>query len=171
LNDYLIGDFVEGNRRISGYADKTDIFVREAMSYPVVATDENSDVRKVAQLMKKYDIDTVLINDREGRPVGIVTEGDIVRRLLSRRKSLLFTKAKHVMSSPVITANERESLEDSVKKMINNKINRLVVVNGDGKLTGILTQTDIIKNASYLIGLFKEIIDTGYAEEEQEIIK
>ncbi|MGC8547398.1 MAG: cyclic nucleotide-binding/CBS domain-containing protein, partial [Candidatus Micrarchaeia archaeon] len=142
----------------------SDIAIREIMSSPVVTARENASVREIAKKMKNHDIDTVVIVNKENEPIGMVTEGDIVRRLLSKKRSLWFTKAKHVMSKPVLTANTEAKIEDVAKYMATKRIKRLCIVDESNKLVGIVTQTDIIENTNYLIGLLRELLDSGYGE-------
>ena len=142
------------------------ILVREIMSAPVVTASEKASIKEIATKMKDKDIDTVIIVNEKNEPVGMVTEGDIVRRLLAKRRSLWFTKAKHVMSKPVVTAKEEEDIEEISKRMAEKKIKRICVVNDANKLVGIVTQTDIIENTNYLINILKEMLESGYGSEE-----
>ncbi|MGC8629099.1 MAG: cyclic nucleotide-binding/CBS domain-containing protein [Candidatus Micrarchaeia archaeon] len=142
----------------------SNIPIREIMSSPVISATEKASIKEIAKKMKAHDIDTVVIVNKNNEPIGLVTEGDIVRRLLSKKRNLWFTKAKHVMSSPVYTAHEEMGIEDVAKYMAAKKIKRLCIVDEKGKLTGIVTQTDIIENTNYLIGLLKELLEAGYGE-------
>jgi len=70
------------------------------------------------------------------------------------------------MSKPVVTIKRDLSLEDAAKTMVNKKIKKLCVVDDIGSLIGIISEGDVVKNASYLIDVLKEIIETGYRKEE-----
>ncbi len=146
-----------------GQASK--VFVKDIMSSPVVTAKEGDSIKALAKKMFAYDVDSVVIVNENNEPTGIVTEGDIVRRLLSKKRNLWFTKAKHVMSRPALTVSPEAELEEVAKYMSSKKVKRLCVVNEEGKLIGIVTQTDILENANYLIGLLKEMLEAGYGEE------
>ena len=77
--------------------------------------------------------------------VGIITERDIVRRVISDCKDPKITKAADIMSKPLITVGEDTHLYDVAKKMVKHKIRRLPVVKDNNILVGIVTVTDIIK--------------------------
>ena len=136
--------------------------VKEIMSYPVITANEKVGIREVAKLMKKHGVDAVVITNKQMEPVGIITEGDIVRRLVSNKRNLWFINAKHVMSKPVMTISRDAMLEDAAKYMAEKRVKKLCVLDNSKKLAGILTTEDITKNASYLINVLEEVIHTGY---------
>ncbi|MEM3227641.1 MAG: CBS domain-containing protein [Candidatus Micrarchaeaceae archaeon] len=148
------------------YADTRSLLVNDIMSSPVVTAKEDESIRSIATKMKKYEIGSVVIVDKDNIPIGIITERDIVRRLLAGSKhTLFFTKAKHAMSRPVFTITKEKKLEEAARYMANNKIKKLCVVDENKKLIGIITEEDITKNASYLIDVLNEMISTGYTHE------
>ncbi|MGC8676054.1 MAG: cyclic nucleotide-binding/CBS domain-containing protein [Candidatus Micrarchaeia archaeon] len=153
---------LESNAMPSG--KESQILVREVMTSPVVTAFENSSIKDIAKKMKSYDVDTVVIVNKENEPVGLVTEGDIVRRLLSKKHNLWFTKAKHVMSKPVLTTNSETAIDEIIETMSRKKIKRICVVDDTNKLMGIVTQTDILENTSYLMGLLREMLEAGYGD-------
>jgi len=140
--------------------------VNEIMSTPVVTATEKTSIRDIARLMKKHNIDAVIITNKEKEPAGIITEGDIVRRLVSAKRNLWFVKAKHVMSKQVFTTTGRVRLEDAARQMAEKRVGKLCVVDDYNKVVGMLTTDDITKNAGYLINLLQEIIETGYVTGE-----
>ena len=68
------------------------------------------------------------------------------------------------MSKPVLTANTEAKIEDVAKYMVAKRVKRLCIVDESNKLVGIVTQTDIIENTNYLIGLLRELLNSGYGE-------
>jgi CBS domain-containing protein len=150
-------------------SDSRSLTVNDIMSYPVITSKEKTNVREIAKLMKKYKIGAVVVTNKINEPIGMITEGDIVRRLVSKKRNLWFAKAKHVMSNPIMTTMRHVKLEDAAKYMAEKKIKELCVIDDNNKLVGIITSADIMKNASYLIGVLKEIIHTGYVEGEEAV--
>ncbi|MGC8587348.1 MAG: cyclic nucleotide-binding/CBS domain-containing protein [Candidatus Micrarchaeia archaeon] len=147
------------------YSETRSLIVNEVMTFPVVTGSEKESIKSIAQKMKKHDISSVVIVDKSNTPVGMVTQGDIIKRLLSKKRNLLFAKAKDVMTSPAIKITKEMKLEDAAKYMVQKRVKRLCVVDDTNKLIGILTQEDVVKNASYLIDVLKEALVSGYTEE------
>ena len=149
------------------YSDTRSLVANDVMSFPVVTGREKDRIRSIAAKMKKFNISSVVIVDKENKPMGIVTEGDIVERLVSKKRGLLFTKAKDAMTKPVITIGKGMMVDEAAKLMVNKKVKKLCVVDDNGSLAGIVTEGDIVKNASYLIDVLKAMIDTGYVKEAE----
>jgi len=147
------------------YSETRSLIVNEVMTFPVVTGSEKESIKSIAQKMKKHNISSVVIVNKENTPIGIVTQGDIIKRLLSKKRNLLFAKAKDVMTSPVIKITKEKKLEDAAKYMVEKRVKRLCVVDETDRLIGILTHEDVVKNASYLIDVLKEALNTGYTEE------
>ena len=96
--------------------------------------------------MKERKVGSIIIinQDDQNYPIGIITERDIVRRVISDNKDPKHTKATEIMSKPLITIETNTYVYDVSVKMVKNKIRRLPVVKGK-TLSGIITITDIIK--------------------------
>jgi predicted transcriptional regulator len=124
-----------------------------------VQTDfEDQNIMSACNIMHANDIGSVLIvtrNDNE-TPAGIITERDIVGILGKLNPDLLKTPLKTLMTKPVITIEESASIKDASKLMNTKKIRRLVVVDKNNKMTGILTQKDIFNAIYKNPGLFSE---------------
>ncbi|MCL4373823.1 MAG: CBS domain-containing protein [Candidatus Marsarchaeota archaeon] len=144
------------------YSTNNSVRVREIMSSPVVVASENESIKSIAQKMNKHNINSVIITDNSNVPLGMITERDIIGRLLAKKRNLLFAKAKHVMTKPVVTISKDTTLEEAAKLMSEKHIKKLCVLDENSKIAGIITESDIIKNATYLIEVLKNIIDTGY---------
>lgn len=136
--------------------------VKEIMSYPVVTAREQTSIKEIAKTMTRHGVDAVVIINKQGIAQGIITEGDIVRRLVSAKRNLWFVKAKHVMSKPLATISGNVMIEDAAKYMAERKVKKLGVVDANNKLAGMITTEDITKNAGYLINVLEEVIHTGY---------
>ncbi len=149
----IYADFVSLNGRMS-------LTVREVMNSPAVVATEKTSVHDVAKLMNRHNVDSVVIVNNHDMPVGIVTEGDIVHRLVSAKKRRLFVKAKHVMSNPVITISADTTLAEATKRMNAHKVRKLCVVNDSNKVIGLLSTADIAENAEYVINMLQEVIRT-----------
>ena len=113
---------------------------------PLVVANSSESIFKISNLMKERKVGSIIIinQDDQNYPIGIITERDIVRRVISDNKDPKHTKATEIMSKPLITIETNTYVYDVSVKMVKNKIRRLPVVKGK-TLSGIITITDIIK--------------------------
>ena len=133
---------------------------------PKVQTDfEDQNIMSACNIMSANDIGCVIIvtRDKDRAPVGIITERDIVRILGKLNPDLFQTPLRTLMSNPIITIEQSASINDAAKIMNNKKIRRLVVVDKDNKMSGILTQKDIFNAIDKNPSLFSELYGNGYS--------
>ncbi len=130
--------------------------VRDVMTKSVKTVQTGSTVREAVQKMNKFDIGSIVVMDNK-RPVGIITERDILRKIVEQGIDPSVVKANDIMSYPLITAEPDQSIEEAAKLMAKKGIKKLPVVE-DGRLVGIVTSMDIMKAAPKLMNLFQEII-------------
>ncbi len=116
------------------------------MNYrPLLKATHLDSIFTISNIMKEGKVSSIIIIDQHTTPVGIITERDLVRRVISDGKDPKITKATDIMSKPLITVKEDTHLYNVAKKMVKYKIRRLPVVKTDNTLVGIVTVTDIIK--------------------------
>ena len=128
------------------------IMVRDFMTQDVKTVGIDAIIREAVQKMNKFAIGSVVVVDtKRRRPVGIVTERDILR-LVEQYPAPLVLKVKQVMSQPLITTDYDTSIEEAAKLMVKNGIKRLPVVE-NGRLVGIVTSSDIMSTSPKLTGL------------------
>lgn len=118
--------------------------VRDIMITDVVTTLPSTTVRQLAQLMEQTRRAAILVTE-QGRSVGIVTERDIVRRVVAMRRNPDHTNVRTIMSSPLITVSPDASVTAAAQLMTQHRIRRLPVTSGD-RFIGILTTTDIARH-------------------------
>jgi CBS domain-containing protein len=119
--------------------------VRDFMATSVVTIDVYGTVLDAAKLMHQQDVgDLVVVQDKV--PRGIVTERDLVRRVMVNMKSLN-TKVCEIMSDPLITIEENSSIRDAARKMVKYKIRRLPVMKKN-VLVGIIAASDFARHLS-----------------------
>ncbi len=102
-------------------------------------------LQRVAQLMVLQDCGEIPVIDDEGEgiPIGVVTDRDIVCRLIAAGKNPLAHTVEDCMSQPVITVDETMPLDDVVRVMEKHQIRRVPVVNEGGRCVGIVSQADV----------------------------
>ncbi len=134
------------------------ILVRDIMTANVRSVKPDSSVAAVVQKMNKFDIGSVVVVQGE-RPIGIVTERDVLRKIVEPCLDPSAVKAGQIMSSPLITIGEDDSLEEAAKIMAKNGIKKLPVVRGK-ELVGIITTMDLVRHGPSLTSLLEELIWT-----------
>lgn len=108
-----------------------------------INTKNNPSALDVAKLMSKNKIGSVVVINVNNKPVGIITERDILRKIASENKKAQEVPAVEVMSSPLFTIRAIDSINTAAEIMTRNKVKRLVVQEQDGSITGILSVSDI----------------------------
>ena len=111
---------------------------------PLQVIDLSDDVYIASKLMKEKQISSIIVIDEEKHPIGIITERDIVRRVVCEKKNASNTSVESIMSKPLITVEYKANIDEAVAIMTKNKIRRLPIVK-DGHLYGLITTTDLIK--------------------------
>ena len=132
------------------------VLVRDVMSKDVRVVRPDTSIKEVVATMNKFDIGSIIVVQGD-RPVGIITERDILRRLVEPCLAPETLTARQVMTSPVLTISETASIEEAAKLMAKKRVKRLPVMN-DGKLVGIVTFTDIVTNVPTMLSLLEELI-------------
>jgi CBS domain-containing protein len=123
--------------------EKFPSIVADIMSSPAITIDGESNVRDAALLMTDRRIGSIIITER-GQPKGIVTERDILERVVALCRDVCVTRMKEIMSAPLITAPPKMGILEAMRKMREHEISRLVVVEGDA-LLGVVSERDVIR--------------------------
>jgi CBS domain-containing protein len=117
--------------------------VKNLMTKRVLRIDSQKTVFEAAELMGQKEVGDVIVVDAE-MPVGIVTERDIVRRVVARRRPVDI-KVSEIMSAPLITIGPDASLKEAARAMVNHRIRRLPVLK-EHKLVGIIVVSDFARH-------------------------
>jgi signal-transduction protein with cAMP-binding, CBS, and nucleotidyltransferase domain len=124
------------------------------MSTKPITVDPTTPIRQIAEIMAKKNIGSIIVTENE-KPIGVVTERDIVTRVIAKGLDPEKTTVREIMSQPLITVTPDTDLSEAMRMMSRLKIRRLVVIN-NGKLVGMVTETDILSVAPELIDLLYE---------------
>ncbi len=130
-------------KSMSGNELETGITVKEIMSSPVVTVREADSIESAAILMKNHGIGSIAVVDDAGRPVGMLTERDIVIRVSAENLLPRDVQVKQAMSHPLVTVSPNVDIGDAAKQMNNSSIRRLIVME-KGNLIGIVSTKDIV---------------------------
>lgn len=118
------------------------MIVKHAMGEHVITVPPDAPVLEAARLMNDNRIGGLVVTEKEN-VIGIITERDIISKIIVQNGDPRETMVKDVMSSPAETISPETGLEDAATKMVNHKIRRLPVV-ANQKLEGIITSSDIV---------------------------
>jgi CBS domain-containing protein len=117
------------------------------MTKEVKTAKESQTVKAAAKIMIEKDIGSLVIvkGTEPDRPVGIITERDLVRVVGTTDTSTLQMPVRDIMSKPVVTIEASSSIKDAIQSMELNNFRRLPVVDREKKMVGIVTDKDIFK--------------------------
>ena len=150
---------------------RTKMLVRDVMSSPVVTMDEDSSSNLAAAAMDKNDLGCVIVTNKAGQSIGIITERDLVIRVLSKNLKPDTVKAKEIMTTPLVTVEPDATITEAARRMSRLDIRRLGVIY-KGNLVGIITSKDVIGVMPELIEIIQErsrIEGAARAEETEEV--
>ncbi|MBI5417467.1 CBS domain-containing protein [Candidatus Poribacteria bacterium] len=133
--------------------------VKEIM-HNITKLPANATVVEAANVMDQKVIGSVLVEENN-KLVGIVTERDIIRKIVARKQDANKTTIKEIMNSPIITIDAETSILDASNLIANNNIRRLVITEND-KIVGIITANNIAKNLRYV--MVKKVIEMSGSE-------
>jgi len=152
---------------------ETAIPVRDIMTRPVITTKADVDVLKAAKKMASANVGCLIVTSNEG-PIGIMTERDLVKKIVSKAADPRKVLVGEVMSSPLVTISPDSSVRDAAVVMIKSGVKRLPVIS-DGKLLGIIADTDLVSGSSLGVGdVLSELMEMHresiHFEESREMV-
>jgi CBS domain-containing protein len=126
-----------------------DVMVKE-----VITINKDSTVKEAAEVMNKFEIGC-LIAVEKGKAMGIITERDLLKRVVAKAKDATKTRVKEIMTSPLVVVEPNMDLEEAVKMMFQMKIKKLAVVE-ERKLVGLVSLTDIARFQPQMIKILRQ---------------
>ncbi|HSW35713.1 MAG TPA: CBS domain-containing protein [Candidatus Limnocylindrales bacterium] len=144
------------------------MFVKEVMTTKVITVNMNDSVEKCARLLQEHDISGLPVIDSAGKVVGMVTEGDLIRRasrvkapgyleilggliylgspkkFVDELQRAMSQEAGQLMSKNVISVKPNDTVEKAATLMVEKEISRIPVLDDDQKLVGIISRRDIM---------------------------
>ena len=126
------------------------IRVGELISRRLIYIDSEDNVIKAAILMRENNISSLLVKHK-GDFVSIVTEKDIINKVVAEELYPGDVKVGDIMSKDLFIVSKNESIEEAAKLMRKKGVRRLVVLE-DERIVGIITETDIAKHLKAIVG-------------------
>ncbi len=124
-------------------------FVASYTTRGVITIDSSKTAKQAAELMTELNIGCVLISE-EGTPVGIITDKDMVSKVVAEDKIPSKTSVVEIMSSPIITIQSTATVQEALSIMIKKGINHLVVTE-KGSIIGIFSYRNLISTEKAII--------------------
>ncbi len=137
--------------------------VEDIMVSKVRTVDPSATVNDAAKLMNRYEIGC-LISIKQGKAVGIITERDLLKKVVEQGMNPKKVKVHQIMSKRLIVGTPHMEIADAVRLMLQKKIKKLPIVE-DGKIIGLITLTDIARTTRIepqMVGVIKELRKTGW---------
>ncbi len=138
---------------------------------PPVTFEENDKVMNAVKAMTKDNFGSVVITDKQQKVKGIVTERDLMKKLLFNSMNPKTTKLKDIMTSPVKVADKDDEMVIWLRQMSNERFRHVPVVDKSGKLINIMSQGDFVSyswpNLMYQV---KEMTKENYFKANQVIL-
>lgn len=133
--------------------------IRDVMTENVVTIKGGYSVKHAASIMNRFEIGCLVVV-KDGVVMGIVTERDLLRKIVTEGRDPEKTKVSEIMSRPVIVVAPDTPLEEAIKLMVRHKIKKLPVMEryqGEDRLIGLVTLTDIARFQPKLIEMMREL--------------
>ena len=137
--------------------------VKEIMVPDVITVKADTIVKEAVKIMNKNEIGCLVV-ENDGKVVGIMTERDLLRRIIEESRDPEEVKVSEIMSKPLIVGAAHMGVEDVVRLMFMWKIKKLPILE-NGRLIGLITLTDIARTAgmgSLLDKIIKELKESGW---------
>lgn len=131
------------------------ILIKETMTKDVKKVRTDTSMQEVIATMLKFDISSVVVVQKD-RPIGLITHKDILLKMIKPGLLPNVLTAINIMSTPIITVREEQSIDEAAKIMAEKGLKKLPVVKND-KLVGIITSTDIIREQPRLTKILEEL--------------
>jgi len=132
------------------------LLVKDVMTKDVKVIGPDSTVKEVVATMNKFSIGSIIVV-QDNKPVGVISERDILRRVIEPCLSPETTAARQIMTHPVITICESASVAEVVKIMAEKRVRKIPVTKKE-RLVGIITYTDILSKVLKMISILGELV-------------
>jgi CBS domain-containing protein len=129
--------------------------VKDVMATDIITIEAWATAKKAAELMNQHDSGCIVVLSN-GRPSGILTERDILERVLLQSKDPGKTRVSYVMSKPLVTVSPQTDIQEAVNIMNERRIEKLPVVE-DRHLQGLVSITDITRSIAYFEYMFSSL--------------
>jgi len=142
--------------------------VEDVMIKKVITVDAEATVKEAVEIMNEHEIGCLIVMKWK-KPVGIITERDMLKRVLVKSKNPEKTKVSEIMSTPVIATEPSIDIEDAARLMFKKNVKKLPVIS-EGKLVGLVTLTDLARFQPEIIRILKRVIDEKTPKRMKKVV-
>ena len=132
------------------------ILVRDIMKRNVKTVRTDDSVRDAVSKMNKFRIGSVIVTNN-GRPVGIITERNVLQRIVEPCLDPATVRAKDIMSSPLISIDSHIAVEEAAKIMARKNVKKLPVIESQ-RVIGIVSTSDIVSTSPTQLSILEELL-------------
>lgn len=129
----------------------------DVMTREVITLDEEVSVKKAAEIMAQEGIGAMIATS-EGKAIGILTERDILKRIVAEDRNSRETKVKDIMTSPLVTIEPSTSLDEAAHLMFEKEIKNLPVIH-ENRLIGLVSLQDICRLQPEILRILKRVME------------
>ncbi|MDH5450355.1 MAG: CBS domain-containing protein [Candidatus Bathyarchaeota archaeon] len=137
--------------------------VKDIMVEEVITVNPDTKVKDAVELMNKHEIGCLVVT-KKGRPVGIITERDVLKKMFCQSKNSEQVRVSEIMSAPLVVGKVDMDLGDAARLMLKQNVKKLPIVSGEN-LVGLVTLTDIVRVdhiEHLLINIIKQLRKNGW---------
>ena len=137
--------------------------VKDIMVEEVITVSPDTKIRDAVELMNKNEIGCLVVTNK-GKPVGIITERDILKKIFCQSKNAEQVKVSEIMSAPLLVGTVDMELGDAARLMLKQNVKKLPIVSGE-QLVGLVTLTDIVRVdhiEHLLVNIIKQLRQNGW---------
>jgi len=139
----------------------SNVMVKDIMTKDVHVVRNDTSMQEVIATMAKFDLSYMMV-ESAGKPTGIITEHDILVRLVTQGLAPSAVIARMVYTNPIFSIDEEATVEEAVKMMKHWGVKHLPVTDKEGALAGVLTSDDIMFAVPSMIKMMEEFCRPGY---------
>lgn len=158
----LNGDFVSEDEIENKPESEQKILIplkaEDVMAREVITLDENVSAKKAAEIMAQEGVSAIIATS-EGKAIGILTERDILKRIVAEDKNSRKTKVKDIMSRPLVTIESSTDLEEAAHLMFEKKIKNLPVIH-DNRMVGLISLQDVCRLQPEILRILRQTMET-----------
>lgn len=149
-----------------------ELLIKDLMTQTVARVEPSSPLQAVLKQMSEQQLSYAIVVEND-EPIGIITERDVVRLMLltETKQDVLRWPATQVMSGPLVTMAQNETLFDALVVSKTEKLRHLPVVDDNNKLCGIITQVDLAAAHFRVVELQSETIDRAIKEHTKDLVQ
>jgi CBS domain-containing protein len=139
----------------------SNVMVKDIMTKDVHVVRNDTSMQEVVATMAKYDLSYIMV-EQSNKPTGIITEHDIIVRLVSQGLAPSSVIARMAYTNPIFTVDENATVEEAVNLMKHWGVKHLPVTGSEGQLVGVLTSDDVMFAVPSMMSVMEEFCRPGF---------